>query len=105
MLFNNAGVMLFGPIEGPATDQWQRQVDVNINGLNNAVAAFTPQLLNAAAERGGHDDRVDGVAVMCGGWVEGHARAVRPRAARPPAGPTGRGAGGAVVYAMRHDLC
>jgi NAD(P)-dependent dehydrogenase (short-subunit alcohol dehydrogenase family) len=45
LLFNNAGVMLFAPIEAPTTDQWQRAVDVNIGGLNNAVAAFTPQLV------------------------------------------------------------
>ncbi|MEU6786172.1 SDR family oxidoreductase [Nonomuraea angiospora] len=52
LLFNNAGVMLPAPIEELATDQWQRQIDLNITGLMNAIAAFTPQLVRAAAERG-----------------------------------------------------
>ncbi|MEU6768212.1 SDR family oxidoreductase [Streptomyces sp. NPDC046853] len=52
LLFNNAGVMLPAPIEELATDQWQHQVDLNINGLMNTIAAFTPQLVTAAAERG-----------------------------------------------------
>ncbi|MFG1814018.1 SDR family oxidoreductase [Kribbella sp. NPDC049174] len=52
LLFNNAGVMLPAPIEERGTDQWQRQIDLNITGLMNAIAAFTPQLVAAAAERG-----------------------------------------------------
>ncbi|MEU5866962.1 SDR family oxidoreductase [Nonomuraea sp. NPDC047529] len=52
LLFNNAGVMLPAPIEELATDQWQRQIDLNITGLMNAIAAFTSQLVRAAAERG-----------------------------------------------------
>ncbi|MDX3102703.1 SDR family oxidoreductase [Nonomuraea angiospora] len=52
LLFNNAGVMLPAPIEELATAQWQRQIDLNISGLMNAIAAFTPQLVRAAAERG-----------------------------------------------------
>ncbi|MFJ2438863.1 MULTISPECIES: SDR family oxidoreductase [unclassified Streptomyces] len=52
LLFNNAGVMLPAPIEELATDQWQQQIDLNVTGLMNAIAAFTPQLVRAAAERG-----------------------------------------------------
>jgi NADP-dependent 3-hydroxy acid dehydrogenase YdfG len=52
LLFNNAGVMLPAPIEELAVDQWQRQIDLNITGLMNAIAAFVPQLVEAAAERG-----------------------------------------------------
>ncbi|MEU4390670.1 SDR family oxidoreductase [Kribbella sp. NPDC023855] len=52
LLFNNAGVMLPAPIEERATEQWQRQIDLNISGLMNAIGAFTPQLVAAAAERG-----------------------------------------------------
>ncbi|SDM64948.1 SDR family oxidoreductase [Actinacidiphila guanduensis] len=52
LLFNNAGVMLPAPIEELATDQWQRQIDLNVTGLMNAIAAFTPQLVRAAQERG-----------------------------------------------------
>jgi len=52
LLFNNAGVMLPAPVEERATEQWQRQIDLNITGLMNAIGAFTPQLVAAAAERG-----------------------------------------------------
>ncbi|WP_036330928.1 SDR family oxidoreductase [Microbispora sp. ATCC PTA-5024] len=52
LLFNNAGVMLPAPIEELATDQWQRQIDLNITGLMNVIGAFVPQLVRAAAERG-----------------------------------------------------
>ena len=52
LLFNNAGVMLPAPVTERATEQWQRQIDLNITGLMNAIAAFTPQLVAAAAERG-----------------------------------------------------
>jgi NADP-dependent 3-hydroxy acid dehydrogenase YdfG len=41
-----------GSLAERRTDQWQRQHDVNINGLMNAIAAFTPQLVASAAERG-----------------------------------------------------
>ncbi|MCF3130368.1 SDR family oxidoreductase [Streptomyces olivochromogenes] len=52
LLFNNAGVMLPAPVEELATDQWQRQIDLNVTGLMNVIAAFTPQLVRAAGERG-----------------------------------------------------
>ncbi|MGV4980947.1 SDR family oxidoreductase [Streptomyces sp. NRAIS4] len=52
LLLNNAGVMLPAPIEELATDQWRHQIDLNITGLMNAIGAFTPQLVRAAAERG-----------------------------------------------------
>ncbi|WP_406204132.1 SDR family oxidoreductase [Streptomyces decoyicus] len=52
LLFNNAGVMLPAPVEELATDQWQRQIDLNVTGLMNTIAAFTPQLVKAATERG-----------------------------------------------------
>ncbi|MFI9360717.1 SDR family oxidoreductase [Kitasatospora sp. NPDC053057] len=52
LLLNNAGVMLPSPIEERATGQWKQQIDLNITGLMNAIGAFTPQLVKAAAERG-----------------------------------------------------
>ncbi|AZP16054.1 SDR family oxidoreductase [Streptomyces aquilus] len=52
LLFNNAGVMLPAPVEELATEQWRQQIDLNVNGLMNAIAAFTPQLVASAAERG-----------------------------------------------------
>ncbi|MGW2854338.1 SDR family oxidoreductase, partial [Streptomyces sp. NPDC001215] len=52
LVLNNAGVMLPAPIEELATDQWQRQIDVNITGLMHVIGAFTPQLVKTAGERG-----------------------------------------------------
>ncbi|MEU1302507.1 SDR family oxidoreductase [Streptomyces shenzhenensis] len=52
LVFNNAGVMLPAPVEELARDQWQHQIDLNITGLMNVIGAFTPQLVEAADERG-----------------------------------------------------
>ncbi|MEU6934565.1 SDR family NAD(P)-dependent oxidoreductase [Streptomyces sp. 2RAF24] len=52
LLLNNAGVMLPAPIEELATGQWKHQIDLNITGEMNAIGAFTPQPVMAAAERG-----------------------------------------------------
>ena len=47
-LFNNAGVMLLGPVEDAPTDEWDRMVDVNIRGLLYTAHAALPHLLAAA---------------------------------------------------------
>ncbi|WP_101950704.1 SDR family oxidoreductase [Mycobacterium sp. 3519A] len=52
LLFNNAGVMLPAPVDELPIEQWQRQIDINVGGLMNAIAAFVPQLIAAAAEKG-----------------------------------------------------
>jgi NADP-dependent 3-hydroxy acid dehydrogenase YdfG len=52
LLFNNAGIMLPAPVEELRTDQWQRQIDLNVSGLMNVIGAFVPQLVQAAGERG-----------------------------------------------------
>ncbi|GAB1823497.1 SDR family oxidoreductase [Herbidospora sp. RD11066] len=52
LLFNNAGVMLPGPVESLPVGQWRHQIDLNIGGLMNAIAAFVPQLVEAAAAKG-----------------------------------------------------
>ncbi|MGV0853766.1 SDR family oxidoreductase [Mycolicibacterium phlei] len=52
LVFNNAGVMLPGPIDEQRYDQWGRQIDVNIVGLMNVIGAFVPQLTAAAADKG-----------------------------------------------------
>jgi NADP-dependent 3-hydroxy acid dehydrogenase YdfG len=43
--------MLPAPVEELATDQWRRQIDLNVSGLMNVIGAFTPQLVAAAGER------------------------------------------------------
>ncbi|PRY54992.1 SDR family oxidoreductase [Glycomyces artemisiae] len=52
LLFNNAGVMLPSKIADVRTDLWNQQVDLNIGGFLNTVAAFVPQLRKAAADKG-----------------------------------------------------
>jgi NADP-dependent 3-hydroxy acid dehydrogenase YdfG len=52
LLFNNAGVMLPAPVDELPVEQWQRQIDLNVTGLMNAIGAFIPQLIKAAADKG-----------------------------------------------------
>jgi NADP-dependent 3-hydroxy acid dehydrogenase YdfG len=76
LVFNNAGVMLPAPIEQLAVEQWRHQIDLNITGVMNVIAAFTPQLIAAAAEKGVADlintssiaaqNIYPGFAVYCG---------------------------------------
>ena len=49
-LVNNAGVMLLGPAEGAPVEEWQRMVDVNVNGLLYCTHAALPHLLQAAQD-------------------------------------------------------
>jgi NADP-dependent 3-hydroxy acid dehydrogenase YdfG len=52
LLFNNAGVMLPAPVGEVQVGQWQREIDLNVSGLMNAIGAFIPQLIAAAADEG-----------------------------------------------------
>ncbi|MFD3523166.1 SDR family oxidoreductase [Streptomyces sp. NPDC058653] len=49
LVFNNAGVQLVSGIEELKVDEWQRQIDLNIGGLMNVIAAFVPHLTESAA--------------------------------------------------------
>ncbi|MEV7284950.1 SDR family oxidoreductase [Streptomyces sp. NPDC093252] len=55
LVFNNAGVQLVSGIEELKVDEWQRQIDLNIGGLMNVIAAFVPHLTQAAAQGGPAD--------------------------------------------------
>lgn len=46
-LFNNAGVMLLGPIEGADVSDWERMVDLNLKGLLYTANAALPHLIEA----------------------------------------------------------
>jgi NADP-dependent 3-hydroxy acid dehydrogenase YdfG len=46
---NNAGVMLLGPIEGAPTEEWDRMVALNVQGLLYIAHAALPHLLAAAS--------------------------------------------------------
>ncbi|MFF4585657.1 SDR family oxidoreductase [Streptomyces sp. NPDC001388] len=50
LVFNNAGVQLISGIEELKVDDWQRQIDLNITGLMNVIAAFLPHLTDSAAQ-------------------------------------------------------
>ncbi|MER6910393.1 SDR family oxidoreductase [Streptomyces sp. NPDC000594] len=58
LVLNNAGVQLVSGIEELRVDDWQRQIDLNITGVMNVIAAFLPQLTEAAA-RGGPADLIN----------------------------------------------
>ncbi len=47
-VFNNAGVMLNGPIVDASTEEWDRMVDLNVKGLLYVAHAALPHLLSAA---------------------------------------------------------
>jgi NADP-dependent 3-hydroxy acid dehydrogenase YdfG len=49
-VFNNAGVMLLGPIEDAPTEEWERMVDLNVRGLLYVAHAALPHLLRAAED-------------------------------------------------------
>jgi|SRR5579875_1113826 len=51
ILVNNAGVMLLGPIVDAPTEEWDRMVALNLQGLLHTTHAALPHLL-AAAEDG-----------------------------------------------------
>ena len=47
-VINNAGVMLLGPIVDAPVEEWDRMVDLNLNGLLYVAHAALPHLLRAA---------------------------------------------------------
>jgi NADP-dependent 3-hydroxy acid dehydrogenase YdfG len=46
---NNAGLMLIGPVLDAPPQEWQRMIDVNVNGLLHVSRAALPHLIEAAA--------------------------------------------------------
>jgi len=52
IVVNNAGIMSPTPIAQKDPSPWQRQVDLNITGLNNVILAFVDRLLTTAASSG-----------------------------------------------------
>ncbi|MFJ4467328.1 SDR family oxidoreductase [Streptomyces sp. NPDC089424] len=58
LVFNNAGVQLISAIDELKVDDWQRQIDLNVTGVMNVIAAFLPHL-TAAADRGAAADLIN----------------------------------------------
>src|SRR5947209_14352478 len=50
ILVNNAGVMLLGPAVDAPLEEWQRMVNVNVNGVLYCAHAALPHLLKAAED-------------------------------------------------------
>jgi NADP-dependent 3-hydroxy acid dehydrogenase YdfG len=49
-LVNNAGLMLLGPVVGADTQEWDRMIAINIQGLLSTTRAALPHLLQAAEQ-------------------------------------------------------
>ena len=49
-VINNAGVMLLGPVVGAPTEEWDRMVSLNVQGLLYVAHAALPHLLRAAED-------------------------------------------------------
>ena len=54
ILVNNAGVMLLGPIESAPTEEWDRMIALNLQGLLYCAHAALPHLLEAAEDEPRH---------------------------------------------------
>jgi len=52
LLCNTAGVSQFGPIEDATFDDWDWQMDVNVNGVINGVMTVIPRMIKRG--QGGH---------------------------------------------------
>jgi NADP-dependent 3-hydroxy acid dehydrogenase YdfG len=53
-VINNAGVMLLGPIVDAPTEEWDRMIALNVQGLLYVTHAALPHLLAAAADEPRH---------------------------------------------------
>ena len=52
LLFNTAGVSIFGPLEKATYEDWDWQLSVNLNGVINGIQTFVPRMI--ARGNGGH---------------------------------------------------
>jgi len=52
LLFNTAGVSIFGPLQNATYDDWDWQLDVNLRGVINGIQTFVPRMI--ARGNGGH---------------------------------------------------
>ena len=52
LLFNTAGVSIFGPLQNATYDDWDWQLNVNVGGVINGIQTFVPRMI--ARGNGGH---------------------------------------------------
>jgi NADP-dependent 3-hydroxy acid dehydrogenase YdfG len=50
IVVNNAGLMLTGPVLDAPDGEWQRMIDINLNGVLYVTRAALPHLIDAAAD-------------------------------------------------------
>ena len=65
LLFNTAGVSIFGPLQNATYDDWDWQLDVNLRGVINGIQTFVPRMI--ARGNGGHIVNTASMAGMQGG--------------------------------------
>ena len=66
IVVNNAGVMLLGPILDAPTEEWDRMVALNVNGLMYVAHAALPHLLRAAGDGPRHVADLVNVSSLAG---------------------------------------
>ena len=64
LLCNTCGVSQFGAIQNATFDDWDWQMDVNVNGVINGVMIFVPRMI--ARKQGGHVVIVSSMAAFRG---------------------------------------
>jgi NAD(P)-dependent dehydrogenase (short-subunit alcohol dehydrogenase family) len=69
LLFNNAGVSVFGPLEQASYDDHDWMMGVNYGGVVNALQTFVPRMI--AARAGGHIVNTASVAAFRGTSMAG----------------------------------
>jgi NAD(P)-dependent dehydrogenase (short-subunit alcohol dehydrogenase family) len=52
LLFNTAGVSIFGPLQKATYDDWDWQMSVNVGGVVNGIQTFLPRMIER--NQGGH---------------------------------------------------
>lgn len=52
LLFNTAGVSIFGPLQKATYDDWDWQMTVNVGGVINGIQTFLPRMIERG--QGGH---------------------------------------------------
>jgi NAD(P)-dependent dehydrogenase (short-subunit alcohol dehydrogenase family) len=52
LLFNTAGVSIFGPLQNATYDDWDWQLNVNLGGVINGIQTFVPRMIERG--NGGH---------------------------------------------------
>ena len=64
-LVNNAGLMLLGPVVGADTQEWDRMIAINVQGLLSTTRAALPHLLQAASTSARSPAASPGTATAC----------------------------------------